>query len=243
MKKAILTPTRGRPDRMAQFVGSVLSTAAGDDVFCYNYIDKDDGTAPAYLDKLLSFYPKAITHIGEPQSVSKSWNVIADMALRDGAEVFIMGNDDLMYRTPRWDVILEENIKKFPDDIYCLWFEDGINGAAHCAFPIVSRKWVSTLGYFTPGIFEFGYNDTWAFDIGKRIGRAHFIPDVMTEHLHASTGKSEKDETFYRNRVTSRGSLYAIDEVTFRRTDKEREREAEKLRAVMGEKEPLRFVG
>jgi len=222
---------------MCRFVRSVFSTAAGDDVYCYNYIDADDSSLPEYQEKLSEFGAKAVTHVGEPQSVSKSWNVIADMAMRDGADVFIMGNDDLVYRTQGWDTVLEERIKKFPDEIYCMWVEDKINSNRHCAFPIVSRKWVETLGYFTPGIFEFGYNDTWVFDIGKKVRRLLFIPEVVSEHMHATVGKSPKDETFLRNRVTERGNLYALDKVTFEKTEGKRIEEAAKLMKVM-DKEP-----
>ncbi len=62
-------------------------------------------------------------------------------------DVIIMGNDDLIYRTPEWDNILIKELSTIKDDIYCAWFDDGINGEKHCAFPIISRKWVETLGY------------------------------------------------------------------------------------------------
>lgn len=233
MKIAILTPTRGRPDMMCRFIRSVLSTASGDDIYCYNYIDDDDTFLSEYQKKLSEFGDKVITIVREPQSVSKSWNVIAEQALRDGADIFIMGNDDLVYRTEGWDVTLKEKLKHVTDNIYCAWFEDKINSEKHCAFPIVSRKWVQVLGYFTPGVFEFGYNDTWVFDIGKKLERLLFIPEIVTEHLHASLGKSPKDETFLRNRETSRGNLYNIDKDTFNKTDGLRGDDAAKLEKVM----------
>ena len=65
---------------------------------------------------------------------------------------------------------------------------DKINGEKHCAFPIVSKEWYKCLGRFTPGCFNFGYNDTWIFEVGKMLDRCHFIPSVVVEHLHFSVG-------------------------------------------------------
>ena len=85
-------------------------------------------------------------------SVSKSWNEIAKLSLGD---ILIMGNDDQEYQTQYWDTTLEGEVNKYPDDIYCAWFEDKINGSKHCAFPIISRKWYDTVGYFAPIVFNF----------------------------------------------------------------------------------------
>ena len=43
---------------------------------------------------------------GEPKSVSKSWNDLYERSLGD---IIIMGNDDLLYRTPGWDRTVEKN--------------------------------------------------------------------------------------------------------------------------------------
>ena len=110
-----------------------------------------------------------------------------------------------------------------------------INGKNHCAFPIVSKRWYETLGYFTPGIFHFGYNDTWVYDIAKRIDRCHFIPNVTVEHLHFSTGKVSMDPTYHRNRTEERGNLYHLDNAIFDETSEERARDAEKLKKCMNE--------
>jgi hypothetical protein len=234
MKFAILTPSRQRPGRLDNFIQSVHNLAKEKDrVYTYNYIDSDDPRVNAYIEYQRKQPENNINHIGVPQSVSKSWNVVAKLAFDSGADVLIMGNDDMLYRTQDWDVLLEKEIEKYPDQIYCMWFEDYINGANHCAFPIISRLWYQTLGYFAPGIFNFGYNDTWVFDIGKRINRTHFIPHIVNEHLHFTTGKSAADETTQRNRTTERGNLYALDKVIFEKTEQERELEAEKLRVYI----------
>ena len=234
---AILTPTRARPGRLDTFVNSVYDTASNPErVWMYNYIDEDDPRTKAYEDYARRQHDNSTNLLGESQSVSISWNVIAQFAtnhLERPADILIMGNDDLVYKTDGWDNIIEEETKKFPDDIYCMYMEDLINGEKHCAFPIVSKKWYTTLGYFTPGVFNFGYNDTWVFDIAKKIGRTHFIPNAVNEHMHFTAGKSGMDDTYNRNRTQERGNLYEKDKVIFEDTEKDRQADADKLMEVI----------
>jgi len=248
MKIAILTPSRQRPGKLDRLIDSVYETASKkNSIRMYNYIDTDDPRIKQYRNNeknnvfphLLDVGLTVFNVYDKPQSVSKSWNVLAEKAMYEskewGADVLIMGNDDQVYKTKDWDIILQKELEQFDDDIYCCWFEDLINGKSHCAFPIVSSKWYETLGYFTPGVFHFGYNDTWVYDIAKRIDRCHFIPEVVVEHLHFSTGKVQMDVTYNRNRTEKRGNLYHLDKVIFDETEDQREQAAEKLRKCMNE--------
>ena len=151
---------------------------------------------------------------------------------RGVGEIFIMGNDDLIYKTPNWDTTLRDETEKFPDDIYVMWFNDLINADRHCAFPIVSKKWYNAVGYFAPGVFEFLYNDTWVFDIGKRVDRLHYIGDVITEHLHFTVGKSSYDKTYREAR--ERGQRERDGDL-FAKTADQREEAAQRLREVMND--------
>ena len=240
MNIAILTPSRQRPGKLDRLIDSVYETASKkNSIRMYNYIDTDDPRMQQYTNNNLAsdFSPTVFNVYDKPQSVSKSWNVLAEKAMYEskewGADVLIMGNDDQVYLTKDWDIKLQEEIEKFADDIYCCWFEDLINGKSHCSFPIISKKWYETLGYFTPGVFNFGYNDTWVYDIAKRIDRCHFIPEVVVEHLHFSTGKVQMDSTYHRNRTEKRGNLYHLDKVIFDETSDQRAQAAEKLKKLM----------
>jgi hypothetical protein len=223
MKFSILCPTRGRVEGAVRLRDSALSTA--DDpssVEVLFYVDDDDELVAQYKDAL-----GAALTVGPPMSVSKSWNVIAEKCSGD---ILMMGNDDLVYRTQGWDTRVAEEAAKFPDQIYCMWTQDGINGKRHCAFPIVSRVWYETVGYFSPGVFEFLYNDTWVMDIGKRVGRLHYIGDVLIEHLHFSVRKSPRDKTYTRQR---RDGRRARDRDLYAKTGEDRQKDAEKLLAVI----------
>ena len=234
MKIAILTPSRQRPGKLERLIESIFKTSSNNkNIFCYNYIDNDDPRIHAYREYEQSINLNMLNIYGEPQSVSKSWNVIAQKAVDDGADVLIMGNDDQVYITENWDIKLSQEIKKYNKNLYCMWFEDLINGNTHCAFPIIPRLWYETLGYFTPGVFHFGYNDTWIFDIAKRAGLTNFISDVIVEHRHFTTGKSVMDATYHRNRTQERGNLYSLDKVIFEDTSPQRQEAAEKLKTLL----------
>ena len=143
----------------------------------------------------------------------QSWN---DLYAKSVGDILIMGNDDLVYRTSLWDLRIEKESERFEDEIYCMWMDDMINDDRHCAFPIVSRKWCETLGYFTPGVFEFGYNDTWVYDIAKRIGRCKWIGQVWWQNICTLVKVNLRQMIpIRRNRVGDRGNLYQLDGQTF----------------------------
>ena len=145
-----------------------------------------------------------------------------------------MGNDDLVYQTSSWDELLDVELKQFEkDEIYVAYMEDGINGERHCAFPIVSRVWYNCLGRFTPGIFNFGYNDTFIFEVGQMLNRTHFMPHIRAEHLHFSKG-APMDDTYARNRTQEKGNLYAKDKLIFDKTRAVRQKDRDMLREIIG---------
>lgn len=201
---SLLCPTRGRPDRVCVMLESIIKTTEKlENVEILFYIDSDDDKKDDYiasinnlLNKYNNPFKRVLPHIGEPMSVSKSWNIIAEKCEGD---ILVMANDDEVWITKGWDRRLNEEADKFPDDIYCIYFDDGITHGKICAFPMVSRKWYETLGYFTPGIFKFLANDTWIEYIARHIDRLHYVPDVLIEHRHYLHNKSEMDETYKRN--------------------------------------------
>ena len=230
---SILTPSRNRPVRLKTFIDSVFELCEFKHrVEIMVYIDSDDPSIDEYR-QLEADIPYAVKFIyGEPMSVSKSWNILAEQCSGD---VLIMGNDDLIYRTANWDSLLEKELINYPDDIYCAWMEDELNRKKHCAFPIVSRLWYETLGYFTPGVFHFGYNDTWIYDIAKQIDRCHFIPHIVGEHMYAEANKSPTDDTYIRNK-----KLYKKDSVIFKQKENQdkRQADADKLLNIINSTKP-----
>ena len=228
---SILTPTRNRPNNCDRFIKSLYETTQYTGTLeLLFYVDSDDPAKDIYKEieeRWQNNFWRVEFVIGEPMSVSKSWNIIAKKSLGD---IMIMGNDDLVYKTVRWDSKLMAKLIELDNPYYLTWFNDGINGNRHCAFPVISREWYETLGYFSPGVFNFGYNDTWVYDIAKRVGKLNYMDEILVEHLHFSVGKSNMDDTYARNRSQEKGNLYRKDKEIYERTVEDRILAAEKIK-------------
>ena len=121
MHISILTPSRGRPFGLRNLVQTVLKHSSGNNKVSFeHYIDYDDPFYPQYVEELKGFEGAGsrIT-LGPPQSVSNSWNDIAKIAINNGADILMMGNDDLIFNTSDWDDILAEETKRFPKYTVC----------------------------------------------------------------------------------------------------------------------------
>ena len=209
---SLLCPTRGRPDRVCVMLESIIKTTEKlENVEILFYIDEDDDKKNDYIssiNNLLNRYDnpfkRVLPYIGETMSISKSWNIIAEKCIGD---ILVMANDDEVWITKDWDRRLNEEADKFSDEIYCIYFDDGTIHDKGCSFPMISRKWFETLGYFTPGIFNFLANDTWIEYIARYIDRLHYVSDVLVEHRHYLYNKSEIDETYKRNKEEYLGKM------------------------------------
>ncbi|MCT7971871.1 glycosyltransferase family 2 protein [Laspinema olomoucense] len=237
---SLLCPTRGRPEQALRLALSVLNTASQPQrVELLFYVDDDDRKQSEYLEVFKTHKPKLDRFrrcgflLGEAIGISKAWN---ELASRCQGNLLIMAADDQTYNDFGWDDRLDIETQKYPDEIFCMWFNEGHWQEKLCTFPIVSRKWCQTLGYFTTGLFECLYDDMWIWEIAKRVGRLHYIPDILTEHLHWGYGKAEIDETYQHKQVDANKNLKPAvyrDMDLYCRTVPYRETDARRIAAVM----------
>ena len=231
-KISILCPSRERPNNLIRLIKNINDfTKIHERVELVVYVDNDDPLLMEYR-QYYEDYNKIKNNInyklliGEPKSVSKSWNDIAKLSIGD---ILIMGNDDCIFETKGWDQIVDVEVAKFPDKIFVMWFNDGLRAHMYGDFPIVSREWYKILGYFTPGCFEFTFNDTWINDLGKRVRRLHYVKKVKLTHLHADIGLQEKDNTWKKHRSGKNKDVFQRDEEKYNRTSNERKVDANKI--------------
>lgn len=217
---SILCPTRGRPNGALLTRTSAEATAGGDIEVLFG-VDSDDPARPEYEGLGINY-----RLLAPDGPMGGRWNELARLCSGD---VFFLGNDDLHFQTHDWDLAVKEATAVYDDEIYVAWPNDGINGERHCAFPFVSRRFASVVGSFVPECFKFFYHDTWLFDLGRRINRLVYMPDVFIEHLHFTKGKSKYDETYRRNR----GNGSQLDKATFEMNASLRAQQADKLRGAM----------
>ncbi|MFF9118734.1 glycosyltransferase family 2 protein [Streptomyces massasporeus] len=236
---SLLCPSRGRVDNLGSFLRSLHRTAVKPGrVEVMVYVDEDDPALPAYhrlFDRAPRLWPglgACRLVVGPPEGVPQAWNALAAQSRGD---LLMMANDDQLYVDHGWDTTLDNRVTQLTalhgDDVLCLYFDDGQYTDGGRDFPIVTRTWYETLGYFTPTIFQQWEVERWVFDVALRLERCHVVPGVFVEHRHYQDYKAPFDETYQRHRVTREKSL--ADHALFLGTEAQRAAEAERLRGVM----------
>jgi hypothetical protein len=217
---SVLVPTRKRPDGMHRLIDSLRATSFNlPEILCY--IDDDDSSY-GVLD-----FPEVRFIVGERMIFSDMWNKCAEIS---NGEILMMAADDMVFRTPDWDVMIEEEYAKSPDKILMVHGDDlGFGRDKFGVFPTIHRRWVDAVGSFCPPGYSADYCDTHLNDVANAIDRRRFLPYV-TEHLHVALGKASWDDTYREARARdandNNANLYA-------ERIQERIVDAEKLRKVM----------
>jgi hypothetical protein len=199
---AVMTPTRQRAAQCLNHVQSIITRAFDkENLIIHIWLDENDPELDDYKTYLREgpYAEWIATHIGPQQPLGKCWN---HMALMDKkSEIFFMGNDDWFMQTHGWDQIVRQwdAMPPYNDGIYVFYPHDNNDGK--CTFPIVSKKWIETTGYFVPEIFEFLANDTYLEKVGRMLDRLSLI-SVEIDHRHFAFGKAEYDQTYKQHRAS-----------------------------------------
>lgn len=188
MTISILCPTRNRTEAMRRLVRSARETAANPtELEFIFYVDDDDDASAAVADEL------GATAVRGPRIVlSEMWNRCWDEATND---VAMHCGDDIIFRTPQWDLHVLYAFERHPDRLVLVHGRDGYQDANLATHSFIHRRWVEVLGYFVPPYFSSDYNDTWLTEIADAVGRRVYLPDVYTEHMHPVIGKGTWDKT------------------------------------------------
>ena len=220
---SVLCPTRGRPGSVFRLADSMAQTAAGEtELVLYADDDAPDSVSPAVASR-----PWVTVVTGSRIVMSDMWNRCLDKA---SADIVMQCADDIVFRTPGWDDQVCAAFAEYPDRIALVYGNDLIHGKALATHSFAHRRWTDATGYFTPPWFSCDFSDAWLYDVAKAIGRLHYLPDVITEHLHPVAGKSEWDlshqERLARGKRDNVAAIYAS-------LAARRDQDAAKLRAVM----------
>ena len=188
MSISILCPTRGRTDAMGRLVRSAREMAANPtEIEFIFYVDDDDENSAVEADHLDA------TAVRGPRIVlSEMWNRCWNEARYD---VAMHCGDDIIFRSPDWDLHVLYAFERHPDKIVLVHGRDGYQDAGLATHGFMHRRWVETLGYFVPPYFSSDYNDTWLTEIADAVGRRVYLPEVFTEHMHPVVGKGTWDQT------------------------------------------------
>jgi hypothetical protein len=221
---SVLCPTRNRPASVRRLIASSAATAQDEIEFVF-YCDED---APGSVPPEVRSAPWIRVVDGPRIVLSAMWNRCLE---KSSGEIVMQCGDDIVFRTPGWDKVVEAAFATVPDRILFAYGSDGVHDRNFGTHGFVHRRWTEAVGYITPPYFSSDYGDTWLNDVAALIGRKRWI-EIYTEHLHPVVGKAPIDAThaerLERHQRDGVEALYAS-------MGPERQRDAGKLRALMGD--------
>lgn len=201
-KVSVLTPTRGRIERLRGMLESYDCTAIGaeDSSEMVFRVDEDDVETQRFLDA--SGHRVVVgPRIRGYESLPVFFNELFPAATGD---VLMCGNDDIVFKTVHWAPLLLAEANKYPDGL----FNIGVTtlNADHFPYGIVSRRVAERMGfYWDPRIF---WGDIFLRDVMLWFGRCVMAPHVRIDHDWAG---NRPDQTFNEGnaeRFKSRGNEY-----------------------------------
>lgn len=202
MRIGLLIPSRERLNLKLTLISSIITTVNSiDNVNLHFGIDADDPTLNM-AHKIANAIPFIKIHViengGKFIGINRIWNTLAR---QNDDDIFGYIGDDMIFRTPDWDVkILEQfNSTNCPKDqikmVHC-W--DGYQGEKLSVNAFVHRKYYEVMGYFCRPEFLINYSDSWMYQSFKAFNRIKYLPDIYIEHNHWIFGKRPRDGTANR---------------------------------------------
>lgn len=198
MNLVVVIPSRGRPEACREAVWAIRETAAFIATSVVVVIDSDDPCRPDYTFptpehraevSVVSLPPE------ETGSLIRATNTVARRIARDDPTAIIGNlNDDHRCRTVGWDRAIMEALVK-PGIAYG---NDLIHGERLPSAPFVSAQIVNALGWYFLPTAEHMYGDDALRILGQALGRIHYLPDVVIEHMHPAVDKGTWDAGYDR---------------------------------------------
>lgn len=185
----MIVPSRGRPRNLDRLVQAWRTTASGHADLVVA-LDEDDPDLFAYDAGRV-----AMVTVGPRQSFVAWTN---QLAVRQAANYRFIGSmgDDHRPRTPGWDRMLCEALEELGSGIV---YGDDLAPGEHLPSAVtVTSDLVRGLGYLIPPVLAHHGAARFWLELGDALGRARFLPEVVIEHLHYTTGKSSIDPGYLR---------------------------------------------
>lgn len=192
-------PTRSRPNSLQRFFDHYVITKATSPGVVW--LDDDDINLTLYKSIQLPANWKMVVAPNYNKGTGYITNLFFEMFPNE--PFYGLLGDDVIPKTYQWDRKLIETAGN--DGL--AYGDDGIN-PSHAAHPCVGGDLVRGLGWLAlPGLDRI-YIDNALHEVAKRAGKAYFMPNVKTEHLHFSTGKSPFDKTYEKSHNARDKEIY-----------------------------------
>lgn len=129
------------------------------------------------------------------------WRVMNESLVKARRITFLYTADDIVPHDGWLEIAREAFEKNFPDGLGIVGMNDMIVGDATCGHAITTPKFLYVMfghPYF-PVEFRHLYLDTLIADRAKTLKRFYYAYNAITEHMHYSVKKSQKDALNHRN--------------------------------------------
>lgn len=198
----LIVPSRGRYERIELFKKHFDKNSTISDL-CIG-IDNDE----------YELYPKlnnVIYDINPNMQLGPKLNLLANKYCHEYKYIAFMGDDHLI-QTIAWDQKLIEPIKEVQYGMS--YGNDLIKGELLPTAILMNSNIIQQLGYMCPPNQVHLYLDDFWLHLGKTLGTIVYCSDVIIEHMHFTTGKSEIDKTYVESNSPE---LYQYDEAAYKK--------------------------
>lgn len=178
----VIVPSRGRPENIARLLQAWKDTGAEADLEVA--VDSDDPS----LDEYLSL--DVTVTVGMRKGMVGTLNDRARVAATHARYLGFMG-DDHRVRTLGWDKTVCAELAAMGTGF--VYGNDLFQQAALPTAVFLTSDIVRALGYMVPPDLAHMYADNAWRDWGNAIGRLHYLPEVIVEHVHPQAGKADMD--------------------------------------------------
>lgn len=187
MKDLLLAvPSRSRPGNVTRLRDAIRETCQGDTSLVVG-LDEDD---PEFDN-----YPGGVRYIIRPD-LRKVTAWVNALVVPHASEYRYFGHigDDNVPMTPGWDTAIMAALEKTPfafgNDLY----PSRVPGTL-CCHVFMRSDVVKALGYFGPPSISHMYVDVAWYAWGTACGIT-YLNDVILEHRHYTSGRSDHDQTY-----------------------------------------------
>ncbi len=194
----VIVPTRGRPDSSIEFHKEFEQKSLISDLMFA--IDEDDADSYPRIDGVLY-------EVNPRMGMNGTLNHVAVKYADQYKYIAFMG-DDHRIRTFGWDIVMTEKIGSFG----LAYGNDLFQKAALPTAILMSSKIIKSLGFMAPPKQKHMYLDNFWLDLGNKLNAIHYLDDVIIEHLHFATKKSDIDATYAE---TNTSAVYEADKIAY----------------------------
>ena len=201
---AILIPSRGRPNSIAEVMKAFVETDTTADLIVV--VDDDDEQMDEYLELGVDIFSVARDGKGMAKPLNK-----AASHFKDKYRHFAFLGDDHRPRTQEWDKAFVTALDELGTGI--VYGNDLFQAEQLPTAVAMTGNIVHSLdGMVPPGMIHL-YLDNFWMQLGKDLGAIRYFGEIIIEHLHPVAGKAEWDDNY---RAVNAEEVYSADAKAYR---------------------------